>query len=323
MNSLTVRLQQELNRFKPAAVLIVEPDPHLGRMLSEHLAGYSWQVVSGETAGRDALAQCQQTPPDLILVDTDLPDMTALQLFQQLQPVKLMHHIPVFFLGQSGDGRDQRMKALEMGVDDYISKPFDIVELQFRVKNALPHPAQSVDLVTGLPGWPAIHANLQARLNQPDWTLLLVNLAYMAAYHDVYGAVAGQRVRRTVADLLNGVVDAAGELDDLVGVLGPHEFVIITCSAQHGRMLADFQQQFMAACRRWYSPTENAVGQVQLPDGRRAPLMTPTTAVVSARSASFATPLDVIDAVETLRQRQYPATVEITPPSLPAIFAAS
>ncbi|MCL4265097.1 MAG: response regulator [Anaerolineae bacterium] len=320
MNSLTARLQQELKRIKPATVLLVEPDPYLGRMLSDYLADYTCQVVEN---GRDALATCQQTPPHLLLMDTDLPDMAALELFQQLHPLKLSHHIPVFFLAQPDDGRDQRMKALEMGVDDYIAKPFDVVELQFRVKNALPRPAQSVDLVTGQPGWPAIHQDLQARLNQPDWTLLLIHVAHMGAYQDVYGAVAGQRVRRTIADLLNGALDELGELDDLVGVLSTHEFVLITRNQQPCWLLTQLQQQFAAAIRRWYSPAELAAAQIQLSDGRRAPLMMLATAVVPARSASFATPLEVIDAAETLRQRQYPATVEKAVPSLQAIFATS
>ena len=74
MNKLTAHLQQELKRIKPATVLIVEPDPYLGRMLGDYLAGYVWQVVDN---GRDALALCQQTPPHLILIDTHLPDMSA------------------------------------------------------------------------------------------------------------------------------------------------------------------------------------------------------------------------------------------------------
>jgi DNA-binding response OmpR family regulator len=320
MNHLTTRLQQELSRIKPTTVLIVEPDPYLGRMLGDYLAGYMWQVVDN---GRDALTFCQQTPPHLLLIDTDLPDMPALQLFQQLQPLQLINHIPIFFLGQPDDGRDQRMKALEMGVDDYITKPFDVVELQFRIKNALPRPTHSVDLVTGLAGWPAIHQDLQARLTRPDWSFLLIHISHMAAYQDVYGAVAGQRVRRTVADQLNGVVDEFGELDDLVGVLSAHEFVIITRSGQHGRMLAQFQQQFTAASRRWYSPAELATAQIQLPNGSRAPLMTLATAVAPARTPSFATPLDVIDFAETLRLRQFPTTMEVSIPPLQAIFAAS
>ncbi len=320
MHQLTARLHQELKRIKPATVLIVEPDPYLGRMLGDHLAGYLCHIAEN---GRDALTSCQQNPPHLILIDTDLPDMTALQLLQQLQPTKLAHRISIFFLGQPEDNRDQRMKALEMGVDDYIAKPFDIVELQFRVKNALPHPAQSVDLVTGLPGWTAVHQDLQARLNRQDWALLLIHIAHMGAYQDVYGAVAGQRVRRTIADLLNGVLDEAGELDDLVGVLSAHEFVVITRSPQPTRLLTQLQQQFANATRRWYSPAELAAAQVQLSDGRRAPLMMLATAVVSARSGPFASSLEVIDTAETLRQRQYPATVDKAMPSLQAIFATS
>ncbi|GIK56477.1 MAG: hypothetical protein BroJett015_21400 [Chloroflexota bacterium] len=320
MNSLATRLEQELKRIRPVTVLIVEPDPYLGRMLSEYLADYTCQMVAN---GRDALTSCQQAPPHLLLIDTDLPDMSALAFFQQLQPLKFINRMPIFFLGQPDDGRDQRMKALEMGVDDYIAKPFDIVELQFRIKNALPRPAQSVDLVTGLPGWPAIHQDLQARLNRQDWTLLLIHLTHMTAYQDVYGAVAGQRVRRAIADLLNGVLDESGELDDLVGVLSAHEYVVITRSPQPHQLLAHFQQQFTAASRRWYSPAELAAAQIQLLDGRRSPLMTPVTAAVSARSGPFATSLEVIEAAETLRLRQHPTTVEKVTPALQAIFATS
>ncbi|HUM70137.1 MAG TPA: hypothetical protein PLK31_14980, partial [Chloroflexota bacterium] len=85
--------------------------------------------------------------------------------------------------------------------------------------------------------------------------------------------------------------------------LSAHEFVVITRHQQPTRLLAQLQQQFAAAIRRCYSPAELAAAQVQLSDGRRAPLMMLATAVISARSGPFATPLDVIDAAETLRQR--------------------
>ncbi len=303
MSLLRARLQQELARIRPATILIVEPDPVIAALLCDHLSDYQTHVVGN---GRDARTYCQQTPPDLILIDTALPDTDALKLFQQLLPVKFTNHIPIFFLGQLGDDRDQRMKALEIGVDDYISKPFDIVELHFRVKNALPGPAQSVDLVTGMPGWPAIHTYLQRRLTHPDWTLIFIHVAYMSAYHDLYGAIAGQRARRTIATMLHDLLDQLGELDDIIGTLSEPEFVIITASEHHGRMINLIERRFQAEYHNWYSPQEVAVGRVQLPDGRRAPLMTPTTAVVTGRTKTFAATLDVIEAAEALRQQQYP-----------------
>lgn len=319
MSSLSTRLQQELARLKPARILIVQPDNNIAHLLSEHLADYHIQVVHN---GRDAQTICEQNPPNLILIDTNLPDITPLQLFQQLLPIKFISHIPIFFLGQLEDNRAQRMKALEMGVDDYISKPFDIIELKIRVQNALPNPARTVDLVTGLPGWPAVHNNLQRRLAKgSDWSLMLVYIEYMVAYHDVYGAIAGQRARRAIADSLNEALDRFGLIDDFVGALSEQEFVLITSSDQHGRMLAHFQHQFQQHSRHWYTPQELALDRVKLPDGRRVPLMTPVTAVVSSKSQPFATPLAIIEAAEALCHRS--DLPEPIPAALKPIFTAS
>lgn len=318
MSSLTNRLQQELARLKPASILIVEPDPAIAGLLNEHLSHYETTVASN---GRDAYTFCQQTPPNLILID--LPDEAALPLFQQLLPIKFARHISIFLLGQSGDTREQRMSALEMGADDYISKPFDIIELQFRIKNALPNPAKSGDLVTGLPGWPATHSDLQRRLKRRDWTFCLFHISHMAAYHDVYGTIAGQRARRTIANLLNDVVDELGELDDFIGTLSENEFVIITSGEQHGRMLTLFQHRFQAASRQWYTPQELAVERVLLPSGSSAPLMAPLTAVVSGHARTFSSTLDIIEAAETQRQAKHPTSPDPISPPLKAIFASS
>lgn len=318
MTVLTARLQQELERIKPATILIVEPDPAIAGLLRDHLVDYEIQIAAN---GRDAYALCRQSAPDFILIDTNLSDTTALQLFQQFLPAKFANQIPIFFLGQLDDTREQRMKALEMGVDDYISKPFDIIELQYRVRNALPGRIQNLDLVTGLPGWPAVYNELQLRLQSQKWSLILIHIAYMGAYQDLYGAIAGQRVRRAAATLLYDVVDSLGQPDDFIGVLGEEEFVIITSYERPDHMANLFQQRFISTSHEWYTPLERAGGRLQLLDGGYTPLMTPVTAVVSAASGPFATPLAVIEAAEALRP---PVDLpEYTTPPLKAIFASS
>ncbi len=321
MSSLIVRLQHELARLRPPDILIIEPDSNLSGLLSEHLQQYETHVVSN---GRDALRYCHETPPNLILLDATLPDMPALDLFQQLLPLKFSNRIPVFLLGQRADQRNQRMQALEMGVDDYINKPFDIVELQFRVKNALPNPAQTVDLVTNLPGWPATHLELKRRLKQADWSLIYFHIAYMAAYHDLHGTIAGQQIRRTIADLLNDIVDDRGQLADFIGAIGESEFVIITGSERPSRMTTQFQQRFYHECRQWYTPREMAAERVKLPDGAFTPIMTPMTAVVPSQLKTFSTTLEVLQTAENLRLKNHPNTQpqRLSPP-LKAIFAAS
>lgn len=320
MSAFITRLEQELARLKPATILIVEPDASLGSLLAENLQDYTTQLVG---SGALALDICRQTPPDLILIDTNLQDQHPLDLFQSLLPIKFMHRLPIFFLGQQEATREQRMKALEMSVDDYISKPFDIIEFQFRVKNALPGPDQSVELVTGLPGWPAIHFDLERRLSRANWSLLLIHIKELTAYHDLYGTIAGQRIRRRMADILHDVVDDLGDLDDFIGVLSEADFVIITTSQQEQQMIARIRQRFETARSQWYTPQELTTAAVSLPNGRQASLMTPVIAYVAGQTNQFATTIEVIQTA--VRQRPFAPEIingHQTPP-LQAIFATS
>ncbi|MCP4359534.1 MAG: response regulator [Chloroflexi bacterium] len=320
MSLLTSHLQQELQQLTSPTILMVQPDDNIAGLLCDHLPDYETRVVGN---GRDALNLCRSVPPDFILIDTQLPDIAASELFQQLLPIKFINHIPVFFLGQHNAPHEQCMNALESGVDDYISKPFDIIELQFRIKNALPQPAQAVDLVTGLPGWPAVHLALEKQLSRSDWSLILINVEQMDSYHDLYGTIAGQRVRRTLADLLNDVVDDLGGRDDFVGMLVEQTFVIIIASTTPQQMMITLQRRFGSARRQWYSPIELANDRVQLPNGRHAPLMNLSFALVSANSAPFASSLAVIEKAEAIRQKNQPDTVYQDQPSFNAIFATS
>lgn len=325
MSRLLTRLEKELARIKPATILIVEPDNTIAKLLCDHLENYTTDVTSN---GRDALAYCQETPPSLILLDSNLPDMDALALFQQLLPIKFINNVPVFMLGQRFDTRDQRMKALDLGIDDYIHKPFDIIELQFRIKNALPDPASSPDLVTGLPNWPASHRAIEKQLKQTetDWQLILLATNQLDAYLDLHGTIAGQRVRRTLADMLNDTVDKWGNLDDFIGVIGEGNFIILTKSGNAAQMESELGHLFKTAMRDWYSTEEIAVNGIQFPDGRRAPLMSLITAVVDGQSQPFTHSLDLIAAAEALQQAKQPTAnqqSEKQTPPLKAIFATS
>lgn len=321
MSAFINRLRQEIMHMAPPTILVVEPDPAIAALLTDHLPQYETAVVGN---GREALSFCRSTPPSLILIDTRLPDLDAMQLFEQLLPIKFMHRIPVFFLGQENEARERRMQALDLGVDDVITKPFDIVELQFRVKNALPSVAQQIDLVTGLPDWPATYVTLNQRLAKSNWSVIYIHIAYMGAYHDVHGTIAGQQMRRTVAHLLMALVDELGQADDFIGTLGANDFVILTRNPQPGQLAERFQERFRTACRQWYTPREVATERIKLADGRLIPIMSPAITTISVSGRQFETPLQLVETAEQqLRQTHPHAYAESLSPPLQAIFAIS
>ena len=116
-------------------ILIVEDDLDTAEMLrlvfSE--ANYSVEVTF---RGTDALDYTRRHIPDLIILDIVLPGMNGYAVCRELRTTTRTSHIPIIFLTQK-DERGDRIAGLELGADDYITKPFDIEELKLRVKNAI------------------------------------------------------------------------------------------------------------------------------------------------------------------------------------------
>ncbi len=122
----------DLGEPMPAHILLVDDDALLRRSLAFNLekAGYR---VSTSASGEDALALARRTPPDLVLLDIGLPGMDGLDALRGFQTAI---DVPVVFLTARRRELDQVL-GLELGADDYITKPFDLDVLLARVKAVL------------------------------------------------------------------------------------------------------------------------------------------------------------------------------------------
>ena len=112
-------------------ILIVEDDLHILELLRLNLrdAGYTCFCAHD---GQQALLILEQRTFDLILLDVMLPQIDGFDLMEYLRPL----HIPVIFLTAKADVND-RVKGLKLGAEDYIVKPFEIVELLARIETVL------------------------------------------------------------------------------------------------------------------------------------------------------------------------------------------
>jgi len=113
-------------------ILIVDDDPLLRRSLAFHLEQAGHRVDTAANA-EDALALVRRSPPNLILLDIGLPGMDGLDA---LREIKTHHNIPVIFLTARRRGLDEVL-GLELGGDDYITKPFDVDVLLAHIKAVL------------------------------------------------------------------------------------------------------------------------------------------------------------------------------------------
>jgi two-component system, OmpR family, KDP operon response regulator KdpE len=121
------------HQASPASrVLVVEDEPALLRALRINLRARGYEV-STASAGRQALAEARQRPPDVVVLDLGLPDLDGIQVIRDL---RVWSRAPVIVLsGRAGSG--DKVGALDAGADDYVTKPFDMEELLARLRAAL------------------------------------------------------------------------------------------------------------------------------------------------------------------------------------------
>lgn len=141
-------------------LLVVEDDFDISNMLRIYFAGQGYGVDVA-TRGSDALEKTRQNIPELIVLDIMLPDIDGFEVCRQLRTNTRTSHIPVIFLTQK-DERSDRLQGLELGADDYITKPFDIEELKLRVQNAIARAEREslTDPRSGLPSGRLIEDHL-------------------------------------------------------------------------------------------------------------------------------------------------------------------
>ena len=123
-------------------ILVVEDEPSQVEILRFNLANAGYEVRV-EMDGEDGVRSAIEQPPDLILLDWMLPNLSGVEACRQLRRRKEPRHIPIIMLTARSEENDM-IRGLNTGADDYITKPYSIKELLARVKAALRRPVISV-----------------------------------------------------------------------------------------------------------------------------------------------------------------------------------
>jgi PleD family two-component response regulator len=115
-------------------VLIVDDDPINIELLEGYLSK-DYDILKASD-GNEALIIVEANPPDIILLDLIMPGINGYQVCKKLKDDPKTNHIPIVIVTSLHETED-RNKAIEAGADDFITKPFDIIELSVRVKSHL------------------------------------------------------------------------------------------------------------------------------------------------------------------------------------------
>ncbi len=290
-----------------ARLLIVEDDIDIGNMLKIYFGGMDFDVDVA-VRGSEALEKTKHALPHLIVLDIMLPDIDGYEVCRALRTNMRTSHIPVIFLTQK-DERSDKLQGLELGADDYITKPFDIEELKLRVQGAIKRAEREslTDPRSGLPAGRLIEEQLRRIIREKGWALLDARINDFEPFKDVYGFVAGDDALRFAAMLINEVVDEFGSASDFIGHAGGDNFVVITTEEQAKAIKTRLKERFNGEVQTQYNFMDRQQGFMQAPssDGVAAnvPFMTLSVGIVSPSNNSFSDIREITElAAEARRQ---------------------
>ena len=296
-----------------ARILVVEDDLDIANMLQIYFSSQGYEVELAPR-GSDALEKTRQSMPHLIVLDIMLPDIDGYEVCRRLRTSIRTSHIPVIFLTQK-DERSDRLQGLELGADDYITKPFDIEELRLRVQNAIRRAEREslTDPRSGLPAGRLIEEQLRRIIRQKDWALMDIRINYYDAFREVYGFVAANDVLRFTAMLLNEVVDELGTPEDFIGHPGDENFVLITTEEAAPAIRARLKERFAEEVQSHYNFMDREQGYITVEENgvqKQVPLMTLSMGIVSPSQYEFADIREITELAAEARRKDTPATTE-------------
>ena len=289
-------------------ILVVEDDFDISNMLRIYFAGQGYEVQVAPR-GSEALSMTRKQLPDLIMLDIILPDMNGFDVCREMRTTTRTSHIPIIFLTQK-DERSDKIAGLELGADDYVTKPFDIEELKLRVQNAINATKRQTNInpKSNLPTGSLIEDHLRELMrSDKPWTYVDIKINEFELFSDVYGFVAGDEVIRFMALLMGEVVDEAGTTDDFVGHPGRDNFVIITHTKDANKVQKRLVDRFNAEVIQHYSFIDRERGYILVPDKlngeKRVGLMTLSIGSVSTRTHQFSDIREITELAAEDRRR--------------------
>jgi diguanylate cyclase (GGDEF)-like protein len=216
--------------------------------------------------------------------------------------------MPIIML-TSQDNQEDKLIGLELGADDYITKPFDKRELLSRVRNTLRRIDRNrgANPLTGLPGNLEIQAEINSLLEKElDFAAIYADLDNFKAFNDVYGFAKGDLAIKMTADIITDEIRDYGGEEDFIGHIGGDDFLIITEPRNAKQICSGIIEQFDRRIKELYSKEDIKAGYISTVNRKGGhieyPIMSISLAVVTNGKGSFQDHLTLAESAAELKQ---------------------
>ncbi len=215
-------------------ILIVDDRPDTLEVLTELLE--SRYIISTILDGEHAVSIAETVRFDLILLDVELPDLNGYDVCQKIKSSALNKNTPVMFVSGCAD-TEHEIKGLVYGAVDYITKPFSVTSLIYKIENHVRiagyqrqlETLQGLDPLTGIANRRAFEQRLHSEMqrtqrNDSPLCLIMLDVDYFKSFNDFYGHVDGDACLKKLAGIM---MNCRGRSSDIVARYGGEEFAIL------------------------------------------------------------------------------------------------
>lgn len=244
VDNVLTRDDMQYAQLKNAAIMMVDDEPIMLEIIQALLQDAGYRNFIPVERSSQSIRMVMQSNPDLLLLDLDMPEINGYEVLSTIRSSTDYQHLPVIILTASTEPGD-KLKALELGATDFLSKPVDASELVLRIRNTLfaktyQDQLAYYDSLTGLPnmklfverlGW-GIELSKRERV---PLMVLEIGLDKFRQVNETLGMYTGDEVLKAIAERLSSLIrscDFIGHTDETIKTgelarIGDHEFSII------------------------------------------------------------------------------------------------
>ena len=288
-------------------IVLAEGGPVLAEMLPKILKPVGYDVIVA-TDGEAALRAVKREFPHLIIIDSDLAGIDGFTLCKMLKSDFLTSYIPIVVLIEKRQIR-KRVLEIQEGVDDYILKPPDPIDLQVRLEMALRRTNHQVhaNSLTRLPGNLAIEQVCRDRIKSgTPFAFMYIDINHFKSFNDTYGYLRGDSVIMQAARIITDCVGCAGNSDDFVGHIGGDDFVAVTTPDKATSIARRIIAEFDRLIPLHYAQQDRIMGYLSVKDRQnndiKAPLMSVSIAIVHNKIRKISSVIELTEIASEIKK---------------------
>ncbi len=270
----------------------------------------NYHIVTAKS-GAELFKQLKKNSIDLVILETQLPDMDGLEICRRLKASEETAALPVVFLTSADKVADEE-QGFAAGADEYIVKPFNAPTVKARIKNQLKLSSAIKELQrlnrlaldanpnTGLPGNTSILQQLQRLVEAPEpRCVIYADLDNFKVYNDCYGFAQGDEVISFTANVIRVALQSNGCAESFLGHVGGDDFVLILPVEKTQPVVEEIIQRLDQGIGEFYSAEDLARGCVLAHDRegkkRQHPLISLSMGAIDLSRRKVTSAFEIVD----------------------------